>query len=192
VTPPRVTRLLTVLCGLLMAVVAAEATNGPVADGQARQRPAAAERAMAQAVKAAPRAGGMVGQWVAVALARPLFAPDRKPVAGTLAADPGMPRLTGIVASVDRAVAIFQPTGDAKPLVALRGEMVDGWQVTAITADAVNLRKQNQVIILSPRFNGIQHDGTAAPDVKKLVSRWEVAAPTGLLRARWSNPQLQP
>ena len=191
-TPLRMTRLLTVLCGLLMAVVAAEATNGPVMDGHARPRPAVAERATAQAVKTAPRGGEAVGQWVAVALARPLFAPDRKPVAGTLAADPGMPRLTGIVASVDRAVAIFQPTGDAKPMVALRGAMVDGWEVTAITANAVNLRKQDQVIILSPRFNGIQHDRSAVPDAKKLVSRWEVAAPTGLLRARWSNPQLQP
>jgi hypothetical protein len=69
---------------------------------------------------------------MAVVLARPLFAPDRKLVPGTMAAQPGMPRLTGIIATADGALAIFQPAGGVRPVVARPGERVGGWEVMTI------------------------------------------------------------
>jgi general secretion pathway protein N len=179
-------RLLSLLCGVLLAIVASEAVFRPSPGVHAAPEPAGPPSR--QAVKNAAQSPATVNGWVTVALTRPLFAPDRKPIPGTVAAEPGMPRLTGIIASASSAVAIFQPEGDAKPVTARNGERVGGWEVTAIEADSVSLRKDNEIIALSPRFNGV----AAKREAKASPSRWEVAAPTGLLRARWSNPQLQP
>jgi hypothetical protein len=186
------TRLLGLLCGLLVVVVATEViyragTAGPVGRGAV-----AAERVEPPAGKAASQTRGASDQWMTVTLARPLFAPDRRPAPGTVAADPGMPRLTGIIAAPDGAVAIFQPTGSAKPVVAHYSERVGGWEVTAIAADSVSLRKENDVVVLSPRFDGIERDKAGVQQAKQSKTRWQTAAPNGLLRARWSNPHLQP
>ncbi|MEA2737493.1 MAG: hypothetical protein QOH05_800 [Acetobacteraceae bacterium] len=184
------TRMLALLCALLFAVVALELTQSPDAAGHPGT--AVIARPAPQVPKQAPQAEQSVAGWTRVALARPLFAPDRKPVAGSMASDPGMPRLTGIIASPQGAVAIFQPAGQGKPVVARPGERVGGWELTEITADAVDLRKANELIVMNPRFAGIQHAAAAAEAKVAARPRWEVAAPTGLLRARWSNPQLQP
>jgi general secretion pathway protein N len=179
-------RLLTLLCGVLLAVVASEAAfrSGPGIHTAAE--PAGAPSR--QVVTNVAQSTATINHWVTVALARPLFAPDRRPIAGTVASDPGMPRLTGIIASSGSAVAIFQPVGEAKPVTARNGERVGGWEVTTIEADSVSLHKDNEIVTLSPRFNGV----AATREAKAPRSRWEAAAPTGLLRARWSNPQLQP
>lgn len=186
------TRLLVLLCGLLAVTVAAEATYRPGTGGSGDTGAAAVRLAEPQVRKSVRQAAGQPGQWMSVALARPLFAPNRKPAPGALAADPGMPRLTGIIAAPEGTVAIFQPTASTKPVVARAGERVGGWEVTAIVADAVNLRKENNIVVLSPRFDGVQHDGGAIREAKKPKTRWEEAAPTGLERDRWSNPHLQP
>jgi general secretion pathway protein N len=187
-----VTRLLVLLCGLLLAVTWIEVTHRPGVASATTQANATARRPAPQPVKPTAQSGGARNHWMTVALARPLFAPDRKPIAGAVAADPGMPRLTGIIASPDAAVAIFQPAGDARPMVTRHGDTIDGWQVTDIATEGVNLRKDNQVIVLSPRFAGAPHPGAAVQEAKKSASRWEAPAATGMLRARWSNPQLQP
>jgi hypothetical protein len=184
------TRLLGLLCGLLAIAVAAEATYRPGLEGSRDAGTAGVRLAEPRAKKLVTQAAGLPSQWMAVALGRPLFAPDRKPTPGALAADPGMPRLTGIIEAPEGSIAIFQPKGSAKSVVARAGERVGNWEVTSIGADAVNLRKESNVVVLSPRFDGVQHDG--AQDAKKAKTRWEAAAPTGLERARWSNPQLQP
>ena len=71
------------------------------------------------------------------------------------------------------------------------GETVSGWEVTAIADSAVSLRKAADRLVLRPEF-GNSKAGAAANDVKQQRSRWEAPAATGLLRARWSNAQLQP
>jgi general secretion pathway protein N len=184
------TGLLALLCCLLLAVVAAEAMQRPGTLGHAGAAIVATRRPEPREVKRVSQAGVSRNQWVAASLARPLFAPDRRPVAGVLSADPGMPRLAGIIASPDGAVAIFQPAGTVKPVVARSGERIGGWEVTAIAADAVNLRKENNVVVLSPRFDGAVH--TAVARQEQARPRWEQPAPSGMLRARWANPQLQP
>jgi general secretion pathway protein N len=178
------------LCGLLIAVVAFEVVHTPGAETQAEPGNAAPRPVALRGTRSAP-SNARPNTWMEEALARPLFAPDRRPAAGSATADPGMPRLTGIIASPDAAVAIFQPAGSTRSVLARSGEHVAGWEVTAIAADAVNLRKQGQVIVLSPRFGGAQHGGLIQ-QAQLPKPRWEEAAPTGLERARWSNPQLQP
>jgi hypothetical protein len=163
------TPLLALFCGLLLAVIVVEVIHRPGAEDHLGQGPGTARRLVPQATKAATQAEGSTNPWMTAALARPLFAPDRKPVADIMATKGPMPRLTGIFASSDAAVAIFQPEGDAKAMVARRGESVGGWEVTAITADAVDLRKENQAIVLSPRF--AEHDGAAAKEMPTSRSR---------------------
>jgi hypothetical protein len=184
------TRLLMLLCAVLASVVTFEV----VRPQEAETRPGSGRAAVRLApplVAHGAKANDFPGKWMPVVLARPLFAPDRRPAAGVAAADPGMPRLTGIIAAPDAAVAIFQPAGSKRSVLARFGERVGGWEVTAIAADAVNLRKQDQVVVLTPRFDGVQH-GTTIAQPQPARPRWEAAAATGLQRDRWSNPQLQP
>jgi general secretion pathway protein N len=186
-----VTRLLVLLCCLLIALVAVEVSYGQRDDPQIGGITTDAGRVMTQAPKPVGPAAGSVDQWTAAALGRPLFAPDRRPAARSGAVDAGLPRLTGVIASPNDAVAIFQPPGDARPVSVRHGETVSGWAVMVIAGTTVSLRKADERLVLRPEFDNPKSSGSAA-GLKAPHSRWEAAAPTGLLRARWSNPQLQP
>lgn len=185
------TRLLLLLSASLVLVIVAEISPWPhAADGSG---PVGAGRPSEAAGRGATsRTDSELVRWVAVILRRPLFAPDRRPAPGapTAIAAAGVPHLTGIGTTPEEAVAIFRQAEGAKPLVALAGYVVGGWVVSTIAANSVDLRKADARITLTPQFDG---DTAQAPAVvTRSVSRWLVAAPTGLLRARWSNPQLQP
>jgi hypothetical protein len=193
-------RALALLCGLLVAVLAAELWYGSGAGGGADGQITGTVRVAPQAAAHDVQPEDSPDRLVAVALARPLFSPDRRPArgpgAGAVAADPTLPRLAGIVASPAETVAIFQGAGGVKPVVAQNGQTVEGWKVITIAADWVILRKANNQITLMPQFDGV-HDGAhgggaviAKP--KQPQPRWEAAATSGILPARWSNPQLQP
>lgn len=91
--------------------------------------------------------------WLPAVLARPLFAPDRRPATGTIATDPGLPRLSGIISTPTGTVAIFQSATDGKPVLARSGDQIAGWQVAAVEPDAVTLRKAGARMVLHPRFS---------------------------------------
>jgi hypothetical protein len=200
------TRLVLLLCGALVAVIAVEISFGVRAVGELAPAPAIGpagqlSRAASRRTDVAPgplsrgasrRTDADLGRWVAVILNRPLFAPDRRPAPGasTVVAAAGVPRLSGIVVAPGEAGAIFQPKG-AKPLVAHPGDVVGGWMVSAIAANGVTLRKADDRITVTPEFDAASATPTHAA-VHPGISRWTEAAPSGLLRARWSNPQLQP
>jgi hypothetical protein len=190
------TRLLLLLCGALVVVIAAEIAPGHPADGEFG--PAAAVRTAGGPVRGGSRpAEPALVRWVADILDRPLFAPDRRPAPGapTAAAAIGVPHLTGIIVTPDDAAAIFRQAEDAKSLVARRGDSVGGWVVSTIAANGVTLRKADDRITVMPQFDAAGASTSVAPAraaVDQGISRWIAAAPTGLLRARWSNPQLQP
>ena len=184
----RVKSLLALFCGLLIATIAAELSYGTDREKEIRQKTADGAQIIPDASKEAVPAVSLVDQRVAVALARPLFAPDRKPIAS---GEAGLPRLTGVIASPNDGVAIFQGSGKVKPLLVRRGETVGGWQVTTIAIDSVGLRKAGAKLTVKPEFDNLK-SSSAAQEVAQPPSRWEAAAETGILRARWSNPQLQP
>lgn len=182
-------RLMMLACCVLVAVITAELRYGGL-HAQVRQPQANAMHtgpAVPQRIVAAKPA---LDQWLAAILARPLFAPDRSPAAGSVAADVGLPRLTGVIAFDNDRIAIFQPAGNAKPILARNGDTIGGWQVVTIAGDAVGLRKANARVLINPKFDNLA--GTAAIAFTPAPTRWEAPAPSGLQRARWSNPQLQP
>lgn len=201
------TRLLLLLCGALVAVIAVEISFGVRAVGEfgpatSIRPPGPLSHRASRRTDAPPgplsrgasrRTDADLGRWVAVIVDRPLFAPDRRPAAGapTVVAAAGVPRLSGIVVAPGETAAIFQQKG-AKPLVAHPRDVVGGWVVSTIAANGVTLRKADDRITVTPEFDVSASVTPAKAAVHPGISRWTVAAPTGVLRARWSNPQLQP
>ncbi|HQT74241.1 MAG: hypothetical protein B7Z59_13670 [Acidiphilium sp. 37-67-22] len=93
-------------------------------------------------------------------LARPLFRPDRRPVA--VAADTaatGMPRLSGILRGDAVRLAIFAaPSG--KPVLLGEGAHLGGYRIARIGRRAVLLEGPRGQLRLVPRF---AHETGAAP-----------------------------
>ncbi|HVY17977.1 MAG TPA: hypothetical protein VHB27_22350 [Rhodopila sp.] len=186
-------RLLLLICGVSALAIGGEFWSRAGQDTQStvpvNSDPA---RATLPPTKATPSAaGGSVGVWVDTALARPLFAADRRPIPGFAATNAGMPRLSGVIASPVDTVAIFQVAGAAKPVAARGGDRIGDWLVTAISSDFVTLKKGDSSKMLRLAFENLTP--TAQPEHNNAApSRWVTAAASGILRNRWSNPHLQP
>jgi hypothetical protein len=154
---------LSVISAALLALIAVEAVSTPI-------KPSAA--APPVPVNDLPAATVEdVATLVPVILARPLFSPDRRPKAGPAAsgaATDDMPRLAGIL--IDRAErhAIFQPSGDGKPVTVAEGDQVGGWQVQQITADAVTLTGPKGTQVLQPKADP-NLAATATPGTDPMV-----------------------
>ena len=187
------TRVLLLLCAILIAVNAAELRSSSEAGILNRAEQAVRVRLASRLVVHATDADRSDKAWVDLILARPVFAPDRRPAQPATAAvvRRAIPRLAGIIKSSEEALAIFQARGE-KTTAARIGEAVEGWQIKTITVDEVGLQKANERISLRPQFDSAEGRHAVETARARPPSRWEVAAPRGLLRARWSNPQLQP
>lgn len=183
-------RLLALLCGLLTATIVVEVSYGVGRAAPVGPVTTEAIRITRSTTGRDALAARSIAQWEAVSLDRPLFAPDRKPEAGSRSADAGLPRLAGIIAFPDAELAIFQPSGNGKPVAVRHGGTVGGWEVTMVSAEEVDLRKANSRLVLRPEFSQVRAGGVKV--ATQAPSRWEAPASTGVLRARWSNPQLQP
>ena len=98
---------------------------------------------------------------VATALARPLFSSMRRPPqdapSGAAADDLTDARLTGIVTTPGRRIAIFAVSGD-KPLKVAEGDAVSGWRIESITPREVSLSGPTGSKTLQPKL-----DPTLAP-----------------------------
>jgi hypothetical protein len=134
----------------LVAVIAWEISVGPRTDVTSPRPPAApvASPAPAPAVD-------REREWVATALARPLFSPDRRPasVAATVATGgpSGPPRLTGTLVGPSERSAIFAAAG-RDPIVVHEGARIDGSTVTSIEPGQVRLQGPEGTRILRPTF----------------------------------------
>ena len=114
-------------------------TSGVAASAVARWRPAPEVPT--------PPPPDRTGEWAATALARPLFAPDRRPVpeprGAAVAGGPAgreLPRLTGVMVTPGGAAAIFAGAAEgAKPQVMRVGDSLGGFEVKAIMAGEVTL-----------------------------------------------------
>ncbi|WP_287988551.1 hypothetical protein [Acidiphilium sp.] len=93
-------------------------------------------------------------------LARPLFRPDRRPVAAAASADAAlMPRLSGILRGDAVRLAIFaRPSG--KPVLLGEGAQLGGYRIVRIGRRAVLLDGPRGRLRLVPRF---AHAAGAAP-----------------------------
>lgn len=94
--------------------------------------------------------------WTAVALARPLFAPNRRPRAAASTATQAptvLPRLTGVVIYGEYRRAIFTGAGGAKPVPASERANVVGYTVQSIKAGQVTLAGPGGTQVLRPSFD---------------------------------------
>jgi general secretion pathway protein N len=93
---------------------------------------------------------------VATALARPLFSSTRRPPqdapSGAADSDLSDARLTGIVTTPGRRIAIFAVSGD-KPLKVAEGDAVSGWRIESITPREVSLSGPSGTKTLQPKLD---------------------------------------
>ena len=94
---------------------------------------------------------------IATALARPLFSSTRRPpqdASSGAAADADLTdaRLTGIVTTPGRRIAIFAVSGD-KPLKVAEGDAVSGWRIESISPREVSLSGPSGTKTLQPKLD---------------------------------------
>lgn len=89
--------------------------------------------------------------WANIILARPLFRPDRRPLAPDAATAAPLPRLSAIVITAAGATAIFSGD-DGKSIAVPPGGMIAGYRVATITAGAVQILGPAGGQTLHPQF----------------------------------------
>ena len=107
-------------------------------------------------------------RWAATSLARPLFNPDRRPVAAVEAgsnASAGLPRLSGIMITEAGRRAIFAATGAGKPQVVEEGGTVGGNLVRSISVEEVVLIGPDGPHRLHLAFDQALPGATPAPPI---------------------------
>ncbi len=157
-----------------------EVTSGAAAAAVARWRPAP--------TVPTPPPPDRSRDWAATALARPLFAPDRRPVPeprAAVAGGPGgrdLPRLAGVLVAPGGGAAIFAAAGEgAKPLVLRVGDRVSEFEVKAIVAGEVTLTGPEGDRVVRPSFDP-RGGGGGAPRPTPPVAA-APAAPAGFVPA---------
>ncbi len=86
-------------------------------------------------------------------LARPLFSPDRRPVASAARAVNGLARLTGIVITDRQKLAIFAGAPGSRPVVAEEGARLGGYMVRTINGLGVTVVGPEGSMVIRPVFD---------------------------------------
>jgi general secretion pathway protein N len=130
---------------------------------------------------------------VATALARPLFSSTRRPPqdapSGAAADDLTDARLTGIVTTPGRRIAIFAVSGD-KPLKVAEGDAVSGWRIESITPREVSLSGPSGTKSLQPKLDPSLAPPPGQPPIGQPGGR--VPAPPAAGRPRVPVPGAAP
>jgi general secretion pathway protein N len=137
------------LFGAILFVELAPASDEDAVVGQAAARPDAPSP-MTRPQNSRPE------ELVATILARPLFSSTRRPPqaasSGPADNDLADARLTGIVTTPSRRIAIFAVSGD-KPLKVAEGDDVSGWRIDSITPREVSLTGPSGAKTLQPKLD---------------------------------------
>ena len=91
--------------------------------------------------------------WFREILARPLFSPDRKPPASVAHSVAGLPRLTGIVVSGSRRIAIFASNAGGRPVVVEAGSRIGAYDVRDIADGGVTVVGPEGTTVVRPIFD---------------------------------------
>lgn len=86
-------------------------------------------------------------------LARPVFSPDRRPIATKARATSGLSRLTGIIVTDSKQVAIFAAPPGGRPIAAEKGERVGAYEVRDITSAGVTVSGPDGTTLITPLFD---------------------------------------
>ncbi len=116
----------------------------------------------------ADAAAAQTRRWVADSLARPLFTPDRRPLAQAQAQSDkfsGLPRLSGIMITPTGRRAIFAATGRGKSDVVAEGGRVGSYLVQSISIGEVVLIGPDGRHSLHPTFDRAFPAMTIVPPV---------------------------
>jgi hypothetical protein len=116
---------------------------------------------------ATPRAAAVVpqeatGGLLAAIAARPLFRPDRRPVASRATPGRAMPRLSGILMAGNERIALFTDS-DGKTALAHEGDTIGAYRITKIAGGSVSLAGAGAKMVLIPRFDGVAPPPNQAP-----------------------------
>jgi hypothetical protein len=99
---------------------------------------------------------------VSEVLARPVFSPDRRPVGTGTRSAAGLTRLTGIVITGSRKVAIFAAQAGGRPVVAEEGTRINAYELKAISDTGVTMVGPTGTMVMVPLF-----DPTPPPPPKR-------------------------
>lgn len=149
----------------LTAVLASQFLGQPMQE----QRPASLPAAMSAMPATGPMTDPSPG-WVAEILARPLFTPDRRPVAVAAVVGgppaPGLPRLAGVMVTPSGRRAIFAGANATdKPLALAEGGRIGAFTVSRIEDGAVTVLGPDGARVVRPSFA----TGSEAAAIEKAV-----------------------
>jgi hypothetical protein len=188
-------RWMCLTCVALLCIVAAECRwlgiNAPVAPSRPMQ-PEALLGPLRQSL--AFRQPEDADKMVETVLKRPVFSQSRRPdpaAPNAVERQATLPRLSAIIHAPNFRRAIFQSQSSGKPIVedVGEGQTVNDWMVRDIQRESVAMTRDGQTVLVTPSFG---EAAMQSPPKPRPVSRWLAPADSGVLRARWSNPQLQP
>jgi len=160
---PRLSRLTMsglLLCGVLAGVVASELLT-EVQDSDAPQARGVQARVATPETGAVKQSGGKAA--VSIIQARPVFSPNRSPVAKSqpalfvnMAVKPFNRRLSGVVIEPSMRAAMFAGEGKSRGVIVKEGELIEGWFLERVTPVNVTLRAAgaSQVIELIKTKHG--------------------------------------
>jgi len=86
-------------------------------------------------------------------LARPVFSPDRRPIGAAARSVAGLSRLTGIVVTDGRRVAIFAAPAGGRPVVAEEGTHLNAYEVKTISDSSVTVVGPEGTTVMMPIFD---------------------------------------
>jgi hypothetical protein len=107
-------------------------------------------------------------------LARPVFSPGRRPTDVGSHSVAGLARLTGIVVTGSRKMAIFAGPAGGKPIVVEEGAHINAYELRAITESNVTVLGPEGTTVITPNF-----DPTPQPVPKRSLSEPARAPKTG-------------
>jgi hypothetical protein len=148
---PRLTGLLLLLMGVILAVIGLQLDNR--APDQPSGLPARVGAPDSEAAVARPEAPNRANAWFKEVLARPLFNPDRRPVVSGAQSLRGLPRLTGTIVTDSRQVALFAAPSGGHPTVVEAGAHVGPYEVRAISDTGVTIVGPGGTMVLRPVFD---------------------------------------
>jgi len=118
---------------------------------------------MAPAVQTAAVAPpNRVTAWRDEILSRPLFNRDRRPAERAAQSVSGLSRLTGIIFTGTRRVAIFAGQSGGHPIVAEEGSHVGAYDVRAISDSSVTVAGPEGTTVIRPIFGATPPAGPSA------------------------------
>jgi general secretion pathway protein N len=152
--PPQTLPVLAAVLALVLAIEALLPMARPRLASRLPGFPAAAPDGAADAA---------VDQWSGTALARPLFHPDRRPVAAAgTATDGSLPRLSAIIIIGTTPAAVFAADGQ-KPQVVGAGGMIGGYRLERIDSNSVELLGPQGELTVRPQFIAAPAQPQTAP-----------------------------